>query len=187
MARFCRHQPPPSSWRSYRNPSGAQIAADRLSTDMYCLFDAPQGPTKPAHAITCCFLSSLKTLLTLTQGMPCDGFNVCDRLIGRFSGDHVWQGLGVHRSTKSHCGGVCSRLHPLQIRSIENCTTCRRGGLDLPVDSGLPLNEYPLFFDALQAPFQKIDLQCLLADFSLQPVTDSRLLFSHPNREHVFS
>jgi hypothetical protein len=28
--------------------------------------------------------------------------------------------------------------------------------------------QHPLFFDALQAPLQKIDLQCLLADFPLQ-------------------
>jgi hypothetical protein len=37
---------------------------------MYCRFDASQGPAKPANAITCCFLSSLKTLLTLSQGIP---------------------------------------------------------------------------------------------------------------------
>src|SRR3954466_16286196 len=28
---------------------------------------------------------------------------------------------------------------------------------------------HPLFFDALQAPFQKVDLQCLLSYFPLQP------------------
>gem|GEM_PF-3391810 len=28
--------------------------------------------------------------------------------------------------------------------------------------------QHPPFFDALQAPFQKIDLECLLADFSFQ-------------------
>ncbi len=32
-------------------------------------------PSRP-NAITCCFLSSLKTLLTLSQGIPCDRFNV---------------------------------------------------------------------------------------------------------------
>jgi hypothetical protein len=40
---------------------------------------------------------------------------------------------------------------------------------DRPIDGGFPVNclHHPLFFDALQAPFQKIDLQPLLPDLPL--------------------
>jgi predicted glycogen debranching enzyme len=47
----------------------------------------------------CCFFSSFKTLLTVRGGYrPLFEFNVLPTAtVGRFSGDHVWPLLGVHR------------------------------------------------------------------------------------------
>jgi hypothetical protein len=54
-------------------------------------------PSRPS-AITCCFLSSLKTLLTLTQGKSRVRINVVDQSsVGRFSGDNHWPVLGDYR------------------------------------------------------------------------------------------
>src|ERR1035438_7519634 len=55
-------------------------------------------PSRP-NAMTCCFFSSLKTLLTLTEGIALASRSMSRTLliVGRFSGDHVWPVLGVHR------------------------------------------------------------------------------------------
>src|SRR3954466_5978278 len=54
-------------------------------------------PNRPS-AITCCFLSSLKTLLTLTQGNSRVRINVLDQTsVGRFSGDNNWPHLSDYR------------------------------------------------------------------------------------------
>ena len=54
-------------------------------------------PSRP-RAITCCFFSSLKTLLTLTELIPPSGsMSWLSYLIGRFSGGHLWPVLGGHR------------------------------------------------------------------------------------------
>ena len=55
-------------------------------------------PSRP-NARTCCFLSSLKTLAMPTEGTnPQAGVNVPEvGSVGRFSGDHGWPVLGVHR------------------------------------------------------------------------------------------
>src|SRR4051812_23794674 len=56
-------------------------------------------PNRPS-AITCCFLSSLKTLLTLTQVIPASGSMSWIRpLLGRFSGDNHWPHLSDYRGT----------------------------------------------------------------------------------------
>src|SRR3954452_21862419 len=56
--------------------------------------DHPNCPS----AITCCFLSSLKTLLTLTQGNSRVRINVLDQTsVGRFSGDNHWPHLSDYR------------------------------------------------------------------------------------------
>src|SRR3954453_22038356 len=56
--------------------------------------DHPNCPS----AITCCFLSSLKTLLTLTQGNSRVRINVLDQtFVGRFSGDNHWPHLSDYR------------------------------------------------------------------------------------------
>src|SRR3954452_21744690 len=48
--------------------------------------------------MTCCFFSSLKTLLTCGGYRPHAQINVLNTAIyGRFSGDHLWPVLGVHR------------------------------------------------------------------------------------------
>ena len=48
--------------------------------------------------MTCCFFSSLKTLLTCGGYRPHAQINVLSAAIyGRFSGDHLWPVLGVHR------------------------------------------------------------------------------------------
>src|SRR5437763_14589439 len=54
-------------------------------------------PNRPS-AITCCFLSSLKTLLTLTQGNSRVRINVLDQtFVGRFSSDNHWPHLSDYR------------------------------------------------------------------------------------------
>src|ERR1039458_1427015 len=55
-------------------------------------------PSRP-NAMTCCFFSSFKTLLTLTEGIALASKSMSGTLliVGRFSGDHVWPVLGVHR------------------------------------------------------------------------------------------
>jgi hypothetical protein len=60
--------PPPS--RAHWNTGGAQIPADRLPPNVNCGFDAPQRPPQPP------LLSLLKTLLTLTKGIPRTWINV---------------------------------------------------------------------------------------------------------------
>src|SRR3954452_16819778 len=73
--------------------------------------DHPNCPS----AITCCFLSSLKTLLTLTQGNSRVRINVLDQtFVGRFSSDNHWphlsdyRGRRFYRTVKAlmHCVGV---------------------------------------------------------------------------------
>src|SRR4051794_39394041 len=54
-------------------------------------------PNRPS-AITCCFLSSLKTLLTLAQGNSRVRINVLDQtFVGRFSSDNHWPHLSDYR------------------------------------------------------------------------------------------
>src|SRR5271165_6328943 len=51
-------------------------------------------PSLPS-AITCCFFSSLKTLLMLTEAIsPLVSVNVPGFIVGRFSGDPHWPVLG---------------------------------------------------------------------------------------------
>jgi hypothetical protein len=51
-------------------------------------------PSFPS-AMTCCFFSSLKTLLMLTEAIgPLARVNVPGFIVGRFSGDHHWPVLG---------------------------------------------------------------------------------------------
>src|SRR3954447_12182917 len=51
-------------------------------------------PSRPS-AMTCCFFSSLKTLLTLTEGIPPSGLmSWFSSFVGRFSGDYRWPVLG---------------------------------------------------------------------------------------------
>src|SRR3954447_20326803 len=77
--------------------------------------DHPSCPS----AITCCFLSSLKTLLTLTQGNSRVRINVLDQtFVGRFSGDNHWPHLSDYRGCGArwqtsilHCEG---RLEPVE-------------------------------------------------------------------------
>lgn len=81
IGRFCRCSPTPSARRVNRNPGGSQLAADSLRADMYRRFNAPQRPSQPPSAMTCCFFLSLKTLLTLTEGNPRVRINVPDQFV----------------------------------------------------------------------------------------------------------
>src|SRR5215831_360702 len=55
-------------------------------------------PSRP-NAMTCCLFSSLKTLLTSSEGIALAlEVNVLNEVIvGRFSGDYVWPVLGDYR------------------------------------------------------------------------------------------
>jgi hypothetical protein len=64
-------------------------------TPVSCSMRRNGHPSRP-RAITCCLLSSLKTLLIPTKAtVPYVGINVPSLiLVGRFSGDHYWPVLG---------------------------------------------------------------------------------------------
>src|ERR1022692_4468954 len=88
-------------------------------------------PSRP-NAMTCCFFSSFKTLLTLTEGIALASKSMSGTLliVGRFSGDHVWPVLGVHRGTLAPL--LAGELQPAKpTRAKENsprrkpCGTCR--------------------------------------------------------------
>src|SRR3989442_14777566 len=55
-------------------------------------------PSRP-KAMTCCFFSSFKTLLTSTEGIALASTQrpECWLIVGRFSGDYAWPVLGDHR------------------------------------------------------------------------------------------
>ena len=77
FAGVSRPQPPGGR---IRNPGASQIAADRLSPDMYGRFDAPQGPAQPAQGNYLLLLLFAQDIAhVVTQGMPRDGFNVLDQ------------------------------------------------------------------------------------------------------------
>src|SRR5580704_17723358 len=66
-------------------------------TPVVCSIRRSDQPSRP-RAITCCFFSSLKTLLTLTELIPPSGsMSWISYLIGRFSRGHLWPVLGGHR------------------------------------------------------------------------------------------
>src|SRR5437588_5116352 len=72
-------------------------------------------PNRPS-AITCCFLSSLKTLLTLTQGNSRVRINVLDQtFVGRFSSDNHWPHLSDYRGSSS----CCNLRHPLSLEASQ--------------------------------------------------------------------
>src|SRR5262249_41618684 len=84
-------------------------------------------PSWPS-AITCFCLSSLKTLLTLTEPNPV-GTNVLSASsVGRFSGDHQWPVLGDrrgrervrHRPLVPDYGEPCPRLRAASHRRSSN-------------------------------------------------------------------
>src|SRR5437899_10506562 len=58
-------------------------------------------PSRP-KAMTCCFFSSLKTLLTSTEGIALASTQrpECWLIVGRFSGDYAWPVLGDHRGRR---------------------------------------------------------------------------------------
>src|SRR4051795_11078923 len=74
-------------------------------------------PNRPS-AITCCFLSSLKTLLTLTQGNSRVRINVLDQtFVGRFSSDNHWPHLSDYRGSRisPHSERAEAKLQPRAI------------------------------------------------------------------------
>src|ERR1039458_3794520 len=79
------------------------------------------------NAMTCCFFSSFKTLLTLTEGIALASKSMSGTLliVGRFSGDHVWPVLGVHRGPACH--RLASTLRPCRglYRVLDLATTSR--------------------------------------------------------------
>ena len=86
-------------------------------------------PSRPS-AMTCCFLSSLKTLLTLTEGIPHAWINVLDQPpIGRFSGDYHWPVLGdsrgfTHIMASGSSGRLTSRIPPVRLGSSSLSRLC---------------------------------------------------------------
>jgi hypothetical protein len=80
---------------SYGDPGGLQVRACCFTTYASGLLDAPQRPPSFPSAMTCCFFSSLKTLLMLTEAIGplarVNGF-----IVDRFSGDPHWPVLGDH-------------------------------------------------------------------------------------------
>ncbi len=60
-----------------------QVAADCLSTDVYCLFDVTQRPVQLARRNHLLLFASLKTLLTLMKAIPCVRINVPDQSLRR--------------------------------------------------------------------------------------------------------
>jgi hypothetical protein len=61
-----------------------------------CSMRRRDHPSRPS-AMTCCFFSSLKTLLMPTEPIrPLAGVNVSDFIVGRFSADLHWPVLGDH-------------------------------------------------------------------------------------------
>src|SRR4051794_38985742 len=79
-------------------------------------------PNRPS-AITCCFLSSLKTLLTRTQGNSRVRINVLDQtFVGRFSSDNHWPHLSDYRGTRFafDCRHTLSRSRRERLSTIES-------------------------------------------------------------------
>src|SRR6266481_3526489 len=65
-------------------------------TPVACSMRRKGHPSFPS-AMTCCFFSSLKTLLMLTEAIgPLARVNVPGFIVGRFSGDLHWPVLGDH-------------------------------------------------------------------------------------------
>src|SRR3989442_1725263 len=69
-------------------------------------------PSRP-KAMTCCFFSSFKTLLTSTEGIALASTQrpECWLIVGRFSGDYAWPVLGDHR-------GISTLPAPLLLGNI---------------------------------------------------------------------
>src|SRR3954447_17277367 len=110
-------------------------------------------PNRPS-AITCCFLSSLKTLLTLTQGNSRVRINVLDQtFVGRFSSDNHWPHLSDYRGKQAlakrgeHPGLICI------FSAMEPCSTYKpwhnkqTGQTYLVSDDGKCLHYYFYFVD----------------------------------------
>jgi hypothetical protein len=89
-----RPQPP-----GVRTPIPAalrQAPAVSRRTPVACSLRRSGHPSFPS-AITCCFFSSLKTLLMLTEAIgPLVRVNFPGFIVGRFSGDPHWPVLGDH-------------------------------------------------------------------------------------------
>jgi transposase len=86
-----------------RFPSAAHLASyaglvPRRRTPVARWIRRSDHPSCP-NARTCCFFCSLKTLLTATEHIPLASQSTSWRrpTVGRFSGDHQWPVLGVHR------------------------------------------------------------------------------------------
>src|SRR3954453_14064742 len=77
--------------------------------------DHPNCPS----AITCCFLSSLKTLLTLTQGNSRVRINVLDQtFVGRFSSDNHWPHLSDYRGSERSMDQMCESMDKNRIQGV---------------------------------------------------------------------
>jgi hypothetical protein len=66
----------PSRPAAYGNPRGLQISGSRFPADAGRLLNRRSAQPSRPSAITCCFFSSFKTLLTLTEPIPPLEFNV---------------------------------------------------------------------------------------------------------------
>jgi hypothetical protein len=91
-------------------------------------------PSRP-NAMTCCFFSSLKTLLTMTEGsaLASKSMSWVLVIVGRFSGDHVWPVLGVHRGYPEV---VMRGAFVVQLRKASQSTASQIEGSVEEVDTG---------------------------------------------------
>ena len=139
VGRFCRRSPSP------RHPADAPRSRP-LSGRHRRFPDAPRSlarcaasghPSRPS-AMTCCFFSSLKTLLMPTEAtcLPPESMSRALILVGRFSGDPHWPVLGdrcrvpMHSEFRRTMEAISSRLEkrhrtripavlPIRVRSTE--------------------------------------------------------------------
>src|SRR5437899_273749 len=83
-------------------------------------------PSRP-KAMTCCFFSSFKTLLTSTEGIALASTQrpECWLIVGRFSGDYAWPVLGDHRGSGNRIGGDGSLNRPKPARNDPNCCSTK--------------------------------------------------------------
>jgi hypothetical protein len=101
IGRFCRSTLSPAAWRADRDAAALRYAAAvSRRIRVVCWIWRRDQPNWP-RAMTWFFFSSLKTLLTLTEGYPPpDSMSRSAVSIGRFSGDHQWPVLGDRRGSR---------------------------------------------------------------------------------------
>ena len=84
---------------THRHARRLQVPADRLPTDPGLLLDPAEGPPQPPKCRDLLLFPRSKTFAMAGEAIHLARLNVLDDSppYGRFSGDHVWPLLGVHR------------------------------------------------------------------------------------------